>query len=89
MTLKLYKGKHFSAGEVSYIITSKNQMPTKETVWGNCCGTPRLCRMYAEKTNQKAEDVDGLVVFEAVNKGEYSGSRMPGYLHKRNRSSDL
>ena len=67
---KLYKGKHFSAGEVSYIITSKNQMPTKETVWGNCCGTPRLCRMYAEKTNQKAEDVDGLVVFEAVNKGD-------------------
>ena len=33
---KLYKGKHFSAGEVSYIITSKDQMPTKETVWGNC-----------------------------------------------------
>ena len=45
-------------------------MPTKETVWGNCCGTPRLCRMYAEKTSQKAEDVEGLVVFEAVNKGD-------------------
>lgn len=67
---RLYKGKHFSAGEVSYIITEKGQMPDKENVWGNCCGTPRLCRMFAEKKDLNVKEVDGIVVFDAINQGD-------------------
>lgn len=66
----LYRGKHFSAGEVSYIITDGSGEPDYETVWGNRCGTPRLCRMYAEKKGIAEAEVDGFRVFEAVNRGD-------------------
>ena len=66
----LHRGKHFSAGEVSYINTQKDGMPGVETVWGNRCGTPRLCKMYAEKKNLNAEEVDGIKVFERVHEQE-------------------
>lgn len=67
---RLHKGKHFSAGEVSYITTVRDGKPDFETVWGNRCGTPRLCKMYAEKTQKNPNEVDGMVVFEGVNRGE-------------------
>ena len=66
----LHRGKHFSAGEVSYINTKRDEVPGVETVWGNRCGTPRLCKMYAEKKNLKAEEVDGIRVFEGVHAQE-------------------
>lgn len=67
---KLHTGKHFSGGEVSYINTRRDGMPTEETIWGNRCGTPRLCRMYAEKKKLLPEEVDGVRVFERVNSQE-------------------
>lgn len=67
---KLHKGRHFSAGEVSYIATMRDGLPTVDNVWGNRCGTPRLCRMYAERVGLPEEDVDGVKVFDAVNNGE-------------------
>ena len=39
---KLFRGKHFSAGEVSYIIPHAKQRASYENIWGNCNGTPRL-----------------------------------------------
>ncbi len=66
----LHRGKHFSAGEVSYINTEKERFGEKEAVWGNRCGTPRLCALYAEKKNLQPEDVDGMKVFERVNQGD-------------------
>lgn len=67
---RLYRGRHFSAGEVSYIIPKDSGVPDQETVWGNRCGTPRLCRTYAEAKGLDPEAVDGVAVFDAVNKGE-------------------
>lgn len=67
---KLHRGNHFSAGEVSYIIMDKDGMPDVKTVWGNRCGTPGLCRLYAERSGLKPEKVDGMIVFEAVNRKE-------------------
>ncbi len=67
---RLHKGKHFSAGEVSYISTIRDGEPSAENVWGNRCGTPYLCRMYAEKKNLQPSEVDGIQVFEAVNNGD-------------------
>lgn len=45
----LHRGKHFSAGEVSYINTGRDSMPTFSNLWGNRCSTVGLCKMYAEK----------------------------------------
>ena len=67
---KLHKGKHFSAGEVSYITTVRDGQASYETVWGNRCGTPYLCKLYAEKKDIDSEKVDGILVFDAVNKGD-------------------
>ena len=65
---RLHRGKHFSAGEVSYIATLRDGPADYNTVWGNRCGTPRLCRMYAEQKGLDPGKVDGLQVFEAVNR---------------------
>ncbi len=67
---KLHKGKHFSAGEVSYINTIRDGAPLVENVWGNRCGTPYLCRLFADKKNIGVEDVDGVMVFKAVNNND-------------------
>lgn len=67
---KLHRGRHFSAGEVSYITTVRDGMADRDTVWGRRCGTPRLCALFAEKKGLPAEEVDGVRVFEAVNAGD-------------------
>lgn len=67
---RLHRGKHFSAGEVSYITTVRDGVPAWDTVWGNRCGTPRLCAMFAEKKGLPPEAVDGVQVFEAVSRGD-------------------
>ena len=67
----LHRGHHFSAGEVSFILTDKDapQM-INEFRWGNQCGVPQLCALYAERKNLKPNEVDGVMVFDAVSKGE-------------------
>ena len=67
---KLHRGMHFSAGEVSYIISDRDGTPNFEGVFGNRCGTPQLCKMYADAKNLPAEEVDGVIVFNAVNSGD-------------------
>ena len=67
---RLVRGKHFSAGEVSYITASHDGWPYKEEVFGNRCGTPRLCGMYAEVKHLDPSEVNGIVVFDAVNNGD-------------------
>ena len=67
---KLYKGSRFSAGEVSYIIPRVDREPSFDNVWGNSCGTPRLCAMYAEKAGLSCEKVTGEAVFDALHRGE-------------------
>ncbi|MDF7640682.1 ROK family protein [Bifidobacterium sp. ESL0784] len=66
----LHRGPHFSAGEVSYIITSHDEGPTCEGVWGNQCGTPALCANYAKVKGVDPDFIDGVKFFEAVNSGE-------------------
>lgn len=67
---RLLRGKHFSAGEVSYINTMRDEMPHYENVWGNRGGTSGLCRMYAARKDMKPEQVNGIMVFDAVHAGE-------------------
>lgn len=67
---KLLRGRHFSAGEVSYIIPHAENRASFDNLWGNRNGTPRLCKLYAEKKGLDPDTVDGLMVFQAVNAGE-------------------
>ena len=67
---RLHRGRHFAAGEVSYINTGREEMPTFSNVWGNRCGTSGLCRMYAQKKRLAPESVDGIMVFEGVKRQE-------------------
>ena len=67
---KLYRGRHFSAGEVSYIITDRKESAEPDYVWGNRCGVPALCKSFAEKKGLRPQVVDGVRVFEAVNRND-------------------
>ena len=67
---KVFRGKHFSAGEVSYILPHARKRASYENVWGNRNGTPRLCRLYAERKGLDPSKIDGRMVFNAVNAGE-------------------
>ena len=67
---KVRQGSHFSAGEVSYILTDRSCVPSYDTVWGKTCSALRLCRDYAEKKHLQVETVDGETVFAALEKGD-------------------
>lgn len=67
---KLHRGRHFSAGEVSYINLKEDDAADFDDIWGKRCGTPGLCRLYAKEKNLNPEEVDGIMVFEGVSAGE-------------------
>ena len=81
MNRKLYKGCHFSAGEVSYIIPRPDNSVDYGNVWGNSGGTPRLCRMFAEK--KCIESASGVEVFDAVENGDTAAiESLTAYCHE-------
>ena len=67
---RLYRGSHFAAGEISYLITDRNGIPSMDGVWGNRCGVPRLCALYAQAKGLPEKSMNGRVFFEAVNSGD-------------------
>ena len=67
---KLYRGPHFSAGEVAYIVTIRNDMPELDTVWGNRCGLPRLSKMYARVKHLRSDEVNTHTVLSAAEQGD-------------------
>jgi predicted NBD/HSP70 family sugar kinase len=73
MNHKVRRGKHFAAGEVSYILSDRDADPGYDSVWSNRCGTPALCRIFAERKGIDEKDVDGICVFHAVNSGDPDG----------------
>ena len=67
---KLYKGKHFAAGEVSYIILNSNNKLGDENLWGRSFGIPKFLQRYAAIKGMDIETVDLLTIFDEVNRGE-------------------
>ncbi len=67
---RLHRGRHFSAGEVSYIATVRDGLPVAEEVFGNRCGIAGLCRNFARKKGMPEEQVDGVAVFDALDAGD-------------------
>ena len=67
---RLYKGKHFAAGEVSYIILNSANNLGDENLWGRSFGVPKFLQRYSEVKNMDIETVDLLTIFDAVQKEE-------------------
>ena len=79
---QLYRGRHFSAGEVSYIMTSSQNPPTQDGVWGNQCSATGLCKTYAERKNLDPADVDGVAFFKAVDEQDQTALEcLDSYAH--------
>ena len=49
---KLYKGKHFAAGEVSYIILNSSGKLGDENLWGRSFGIPKFLQRFAPRKFQ-------------------------------------
>lgn len=64
---KLVRGKHFSSGEISYILSGNDAPAFEGNIFGNRCSASGLCRMYAEKKQLDVKEVTGRKVFDAVN----------------------
>lgn len=67
---KLYKGKHFAAGEVLYITLNSANKLDDENFWNHSYGIPKFLKRYSEVKNMDIETVDLLTIFDAVQKNE-------------------
>jgi predicted NBD/HSP70 family sugar kinase len=68
---KLHKGKHFTAGEFSFIFTNNSPIEDKRFKhWGSQGGTFGLRVPVATAKNLPVEEVDGVKVFEYANNGD-------------------
>ena len=67
---RLFKGKHFAAGEVSYIILNSGNKLGDENLWGRSFGVPKFLQRYSEVKGMDIETVDLLTIFDAVQKEE-------------------
>ncbi|MCB2354570.1 ROK family protein [Clostridium estertheticum] len=68
---KLHKGKHFIAGELSFIFTNNAAFESKYShMWGVQAGLSGLCVPVAKAKNLPIEEVDGYRVFQYANSGD-------------------
>jgi len=67
---KLYKGKHFAAGEVSYTILNSGGKLNDENFWGRSFGILKLLQRYAALKDMDIDTVDLLTIFDAVQNSE-------------------
>ena len=67
---RLVYGRHFSAGEISYINPVCDGYPEQEAVFGNRSGVPALCRNYARRKRLDPESVDGVRLFQNIQAGD-------------------
>lgn len=68
---KLHKGKHFIAGEFSFIFTNNAAFESKFShKWAGEAGVEGLCIPVAKVKNLPIEEIDGIKVFEYANRGD-------------------
>ena len=63
---KVLNGKHFTAGEVSFLLLEKNPVDIESSLYGEL-GNHCLLQIASEKMGGKPEDYDGKKIFEKVN----------------------
>lgn len=67
---KVHKGKHFFAGEFSFIRTDINDPDNLDNIWARKSGSSALIKAAADVKGLKEEDLDGYKGFEYINNGD-------------------
>lgn len=81
---KLHKGKHFIAGEFSFIFTNNPLLPGRTNqCLADDCGTCGLTIPFATAKNLPIDNIDGRKFFEYANKGDKEALQtLDDYCHK-------
>lgn len=66
----LYKGKHFSAGEFSYVAVEERHIDQADGYWGSTNGADALAKHTSIETGIPQEELDGIKIFEMAGKGD-------------------
>ena len=67
---KIHRGYHFAAGEISFVVIDRDGEIAETDMFGSQCSTLGLCEMYAKAKNLSIDEVDGVMIFDAVNNGD-------------------
>lgn len=67
---KLYRGSHFSAGEVSFVDVDGYHLPDAGNIWGNRCGGVCLSHLVAQRKGIPHSQMDGKEVFRLAGEGD-------------------
>lgn len=68
---KLYRGHTFAAGEFSGIVGDLSAFPMDfSKAWATTNGVVSLVRLYADKINEDAKNLNGRILFDAANNGD-------------------
>lgn len=66
---ELHRGKHFSAGEISFTFDTA-AANTEDNIFGNLCGARGLVKAYAQMKNLSTAEMTGEKFFKAVAENE-------------------
>ena len=67
---KIHRGAHFSAGEISYTVPHIDGSLVDENFLGFQCGVPQLCKDFAQQKNLPVEEVNGEIIFAALDQND-------------------
>lgn len=67
---KLHKGRHFSAGEFSYIVDGSENITELNSYWGIISSVTKLIELVAEQIGIHQDELDGEKIFEMANRGD-------------------
>lgn len=67
---KIHRGAHFSAGEISYTVPYIDGSLVDENFLGFQCGVPQLCKDFAQQKNLPVEQVNGEIIFAALEQND-------------------
>ncbi len=67
---KIHMGKHFSAGEFSFIVSNVENANEIENLWGFKSGSKALLEPIAKVKNLNSNEIDGYKAFEYINNGD-------------------
>lgn len=67
---KVLKGRHFMAGEFSYLFTDESHYQDRSQLLAEKGGVPGLIRLVAEKKHLPQEELNGEIIFSLANQGD-------------------
>lgn len=67
---KIYRGRHFTAGEYSYVCTDVENPEEMSSYWGLSSGAEGLAKTVAKYTGEDWQSYNGVKIFERANAGD-------------------